>query len=207
MQTSLAVHRYQFEQLQRLAGLTRSSRNEANMYRGVRQRQRGKWVAEIRLPQSRRRVWLGSYNCPQDAALAYDRAASKLRGVYAKLNFPELQGGVSTTVGFDLQDLGSSVDAKIEAINLRLDRERRNKGKKISSQRKMKEWHQAMAYAPSLVGHKNSSYSYNTCSSSYTFEDQKITYWNNLMGELDEDFSSDRVPFFDPELIWQALES
>ncbi|CAI0541522.1 unnamed protein product [Linum tenue] len=49
------------------------------LYRGMRQRQWGKWVGEIRLPQNRMRVWLGTYETHEAAAYAYDRAAYKLR--------------------------------------------------------------------------------------------------------------------------------
>ncbi|GJT16613.1 DNA-binding domain-containing protein [Tanacetum coccineum] len=60
------------------------------LYRGVRQRQWGKWVAEIRLPHSRSRRWLGTFENAHQAALAYDHEAFKLRGNKARLNFPDL---------------------------------------------------------------------------------------------------------------------
>ncbi|XP_030530624.1 ethylene-responsive transcription factor RAP2-1-like [Rhodamnia argentea] len=59
-------------------------------YKGVRMRKWGKWVAEIRQPNSRDRIWLGSYATAEEAARAYDAAVFCLRGPSALLNFPDV---------------------------------------------------------------------------------------------------------------------
>ncbi|CAI5469309.1 unnamed protein product [Closterium sp. Yama58-4] len=63
--------------------------NALHGFRGVRQRSWGKWVAEIRAPRSKKRIWLGSFADARTAALTYDRAARKLYGARAQLNFLE----------------------------------------------------------------------------------------------------------------------
>ncbi|KAD6795240.1 hypothetical protein R6Q59_020863 [Mikania micrantha] len=68
-------------------------------YKGVRKRKWGKYVSEIRLPNSRERIWLGSYDTPEKAARAFDAALFCLRGNTASFNFPhqppDIPGGRS----------------------------------------------------------------------------------------------------------------
>lgn len=66
------------------------SSGEETKYKGVRRRKWGRWASEIRLPNSRERIWLGSYDTPEQAARAFDAAYICLRGPGGAdgLNFP-----------------------------------------------------------------------------------------------------------------------
>ncbi|CAN7050516.1 unnamed protein product [Brassica rapa subsp. trilocularis] len=67
---------------------SKSKKNKIKKYKGVRMRSWGSWVSEIRAPNQKTRIWLGSYSTAEAAARAYDVALLCLKSPQANLNFP-----------------------------------------------------------------------------------------------------------------------
>ncbi|WJX66453.1 basic helix-loop-helix protein [Trifolium repens] len=86
------------------------------VYRGVRTRNLDKWVCEMREPNKKTKIWLGTFPTAEMAARAHDVAALALRGRNACLNFADSAWRLRMPATTETKDIQKAAAEAAEAF-------------------------------------------------------------------------------------------
>ncbi|KAI3757580.1 hypothetical protein L6452_05121 [Arctium lappa] len=103
------------------AGRKKFKETRHPVYRGVRRRNSGKWVCEVREPNTKTRVWLGTHPTAEMAARAHDVAVLAMRGRSACLNFADSVWRLPVPESNNIKDIQRAAAEAAEAFRPRED--------------------------------------------------------------------------------------
>eukprot|EP01018_Ginkgo_biloba_P027611 Gb_01213 [translate_table: standard] len=166
----------------------KNTRQKRHQFKGVRMRKWGKWVSEIRMPNSRAKIWLGSYDTPEKAARAYDAAVYCLRGSTAKFNFSDPLP--------DIPSASSLSSAEIQAAAARFALQ----GFSSVSREEVTE---PLSRSPSPSSSSVSQVEYSSINSLHIPEERDWAFWDCVLEELESSHSLNLESFssFDMSLV------
>ncbi|KAF8380660.1 hypothetical protein HHK36_028150 [Tetracentron sinense] len=100
----------------RRAGRKKFRETRHPIYRGVRWRNFDKWVSEVREPNKKSRIWLGTFPTAVMSARAHDVAVLALRGKSACLNFADSIWRLPLSFSADARDIQKAAAEAAEAF-------------------------------------------------------------------------------------------